>query len=112
MKKSYNKHLKLLADAFYANITYDDGCEFGSIGLDCKRPFGNSNVEFDILEIINMLPDKEHAVNDDCNEELYKYARELYREKLVPYLKKQWNLFKKTSLDTSTKKYGMLPHKP
>ena len=100
MKKSYNKHLKLLADAFYANITFDnDDCwELGSIGLDSKRPFGNSNVEFDILKIIEMKPDSKNA---NYTDEQYRYASELYCQKLVPYLKKQWKIFNKLTKENN-----------
>jgi len=44
MKRNLQSDLKLLADAFYDNLCYDDSCEYGSIGVDCKRPFGNSFV--------------------------------------------------------------------
>jgi hypothetical protein len=44
--------LKKLADAFFKNLAFYGSCEFGCIGLDCKRPFGNSNPEQDILNII------------------------------------------------------------
>jgi hypothetical protein len=40
-----------LAVAFFANLGRDN-CEYGAIGVNCKRPFGNSDVEGDILEII------------------------------------------------------------
>jgi len=77
------KHLALLADAFYENLRIDN-CEFGGIGLDCKRPFGNSNVEYDILEIIGIDPTIENE------EEWEAYARYLYFKKLVPYLKDRY----------------------
>jgi hypothetical protein len=81
------KHLKLLGNAFFKNLQVDTSCEFGSIGLDSKRPFGNSSVEIDILEIIKAKPEGE----DGCySDEQYHYARDLYFEKLIPFLKKTW----------------------
>lgn len=41
-------HLKLLRRA---NISWN-GCEYGSPGIDPKRPFGNSSVNLDIAEIL------------------------------------------------------------
>ena len=76
-----------MADAFFDNIELDTSCEFGSIGLDCKRPFGNSYVEGDILEILGI----EIAEYDtDEYREQCEYVRDLYYEELIPYLKKQW----------------------
>ena len=37
-----------------------------------------------------MKPDSKNA---NYTDEQYSYVRELYREKLVPYLKKQWKEF-------------------
>lgn len=44
--------LEILSQAFFANIRRNDDGEYGSIGIDCKRPFGSSDVEGDILTII------------------------------------------------------------
>ena len=41
-------HLKLLRRA---NVGWDD-CEFGAPAIDCKRPYGNSDVIGDIGEIL------------------------------------------------------------
>jgi hypothetical protein len=69
--------MQKLAEAFFKNLQRDD-CEFGAIGVDCKRPFGNSFVEGDILTII----EAERAGNDgecDCwSEEQLEYARAMY----------------------------------
>lgn len=49
-------HLKLV---LRLNISWD-GCEFGSPAVDCKRPYGNSDVYNDIAEILGLeLPDRE-----------------------------------------------------
>jgi hypothetical protein len=42
------EHLKLLKRAY---VSWDD-CEFGAPEIDCKRPYGNSDVIADIGEIL------------------------------------------------------------
>ena len=81
-KRNINKDLKLLAKAFYKHLQLLDDGEGWSIGLDSKRPFGNGFVERDVLEIIGLAP------FGNPNDEYQEYARELYRERLVPFLKK------------------------
>lgn len=85
-----DEDLAKLADAFFEYLSYEPGCEYGSVGLNCKRPFGNSDVEGDILEIIGAKPQ-----GDDGEEECWashqrEYAASLYKEHLVPYLRKRW----------------------
>jgi hypothetical protein len=41
-------HLKLLA---HANVQWENS-EYGAPAIDCKKPYGNSNVEDDIGEIL------------------------------------------------------------
>lgn len=41
-------HVKLLRSAY---VSWDD-CEYGAPAIDCKRPYGNSSVEWDIAEIL------------------------------------------------------------
>lgn len=48
-------HIKLLE---YSNINYSPHCEHGYIGLDCKRPFGNSNLVDDMANILEIEPVK------------------------------------------------------
>ena len=70
------KHLALLADAFYENLK-----------LDIRERFNisqNNNIEYDILEIIGIDPTIENE------EEWEAYARYLYFKKLVPYLKDRY----------------------
>lgn len=78
-------HLFKLADAFFKHLIFDAGCEYGYVGLDTKRPFGNSSVEPDILRIIG-IPEPEDGYTEDQEQ----YARNLYCEKLIPYLKRAW----------------------
>lgn len=84
-------HLKLLADAFFSNMAYDPACEYGSIGVDCKRPFGNSDVEGDVLEIIGAAPEGDDGHDACWSSKQREYAAALYQEHLVPYLRKQWH---------------------
>ena len=89
MKNQRNEQedLKKLASAFYKEICFDDSCEYGSIGTDCKRPFGNSDVEEDILTIIGWGSDGSYS------HEQIEYAKKLYCELLVPFLKEQWRIY-------------------
>ncbi len=86
MKKQH--HLKLLADAFFDNIyRHEDSM---TIGLDFRRPFGNSFVAGDILEIIKLKHDSTDEDGVSCYaEELISYVLGLYDE-LVLYLRDQW----------------------
>ena len=43
-------HLTLLKHACVSNIS----CEFGAPGIDCKRPFGNSDVIGDMIDIMGI----------------------------------------------------------
>lgn len=84
--------LEKLSAAFFKNLRIDN-YEFGGIGIDSKRPFGNSDVKDDILEIIEWEPE-----GDDGDRKCYAsyqndYACDLYREKLIPYLKARWEFF-------------------
>lgn len=44
------EHIKLLCRAY---VGWED-CEFGAPAIDCKRPYGNSSVEQDMLEILGL----------------------------------------------------------
>lgn len=78
-----NADLEKLADAFFKNLQRGN-CEYGGWGLDDKRPFGNSSVECDILEIIGW-----ESEGDEYSREQEDYATEIY-EDLGAYLQEQW----------------------
>jgi hypothetical protein len=42
------EHIKLLKNA---SVRWED-CEFGAPAIDCKRPYGNSSVYEDMVEIL------------------------------------------------------------
>jgi len=44
-------HVDLLTNA---NIDYVSGCEWGWLGLDCKRPFGNGDMTGDMAKIMGI----------------------------------------------------------
>lgn len=79
------KDLVALADAFYDNLRIDD-CEYGGIGLDSKRPFGNSDADSDILEIIAAVPEDS---DEGWSDEQRDYARSLY-DALPAFLRERW----------------------
>lgn len=77
--------LKKLADAFFDELLLIN-VEYGGIGLDPKRPFGNSSVARDMLELIEWKP----FFDDEYSEHQIRYVEYLYHEKLIPYLKNHW----------------------
>ena len=74
------EHLKILAKYYLINIIYLP-IEYGCWGLDPKRPFGNSSVERDILELLDII-----EWNEEYSESQLEYAADLY-QKLGDYLK-------------------------
>lgn len=83
------RHLELLVDAFWANLKFNDGSYYGRVGLNEKRPFGNSNVMDDICDIIGLVP---HFEDGAYSSDQLNYAGKLYREDLIPYLKSKYAL--------------------
>ena len=66
-----------LETAFFQNLTRLE-CEYGGIGVDCKRPFGNSDVEGDILEIIGAKPEGDDGESECWSSKQRAYAAEMY----------------------------------
>jgi hypothetical protein len=83
----------ILAAAFFDGLHIDD-CEYGGIGLDPKRPFGNSDVDGDILEMIGAEPEGDDGDSQCWSSDQRDYARSLYHEELIPYLREIWAEFK------------------
>lgn len=81
--------LEILAQAFFDNLQIDN-CEYGGIGVDSKRPFGNSDVEGDILEMIDCEPQGDDGEDACWSSDQREYASRLYREYLIPYLQAEW----------------------
>ena len=84
MDPERKNHMDLLVEAFYDNLEREEYVEYGGWGLDDKRPFGNSAVEYDIAEIIGI-----EANFDDDNDDFICYVNDLYND-LGPYLKYTW----------------------
>ena len=82
----------LLANAFFNALQVDD-CEYGGIGLDSKRPFGNSDADGDILEIIGAEPEGDDGDIQCWSSEQREYAHSLYHEELIPFLREVWAEF-------------------
>lgn len=89
MLQDKQSDLAKLAQAFFDNLRIDD-CEYGAIGVDCKRPFGNSDVEGDILEIIGQEPEGDDCHDSCWSSEQREYALILYRDDLIPFLRQGW----------------------
>lgn len=90
-ERNINEDLRKLAVAFFNELEFLDPYNVGSPMLDCKRPFGNSGYEADILEIIDWEPEDTEEGDEDnkvYSSGQYEYARNLYTEKLTPFLKK------------------------
>jgi hypothetical protein len=68
--KVTDAHLKL-AQRMY--VRWED-CEFGAPSIDCKRPYGNSSVVSDILEILGF------PIPEEVPESLSDYATNLHAE--------------------------------
>jgi len=77
-----NDHLKLLEKAYWK---YED-CEYGAPAIDCKRPYGNSDVEEDIAEILgwregsNGLSEKQTDKAHDLHHELLDVIEEIIKD--------------------------------
>lgn len=84
MKRNKEKDMRILAGMFFNNLQRDD-IEYGGWGIDGKRPFGNSDVEGDILEELSIEPEI-----DGYSEEQREYASELYGD-LGDWLTARWN---------------------
>jgi hypothetical protein len=81
-KRDETEDLYKLANAFIENLQFNE--DMGYVGLFYKRPFGDSWIESDILEIIECEPENEGHYSKEQTD----YAWDLYSTKLVPFLKK------------------------
>ena len=84
--------LEKLSKAFFANLKIDL-CEFGGIGLDSKRPFGNNSGQSvdAILKIIGWEPEGDEGDDySSYSSNQNHYAKELYFDELIPYLQRKF----------------------
>lgn len=77
-----------LADAFFANLQRND-CEYGGWEIDPKRPFGNSDVEGDILEMLDEKPEGDDGDAACWSSSQREYAAKLYAD-LGDFLRDEW----------------------
>ncbi len=52
------------------------GCEFGAPSIDCKRPYGNSDVISDICKILGW----DYDLNDPRSDSVIAHAMKIHRE--------------------------------
>lgn len=71
------EHLKLLS---HMCVGWQD-CEFGAPEIDPKRPYGNSSVEDDVIEILgwNVCTHKQCEMEEE-HPELYARASKIHRD--------------------------------
>ena len=70
-------HLDLLKET---SISWDN-CEYGAPAIDCKRPYGNSDVEDDMAEIIKFPKKGNWDKNEEMwNEEASERLSDLHKE--------------------------------
>lgn len=79
-KRNIKSDLQKLSVEYFKNMVVEDDY----IGADQKRPFGNSAIESDILEIIGQQAGEDGNYSD----EQYDYANDLYYKYLIPYIQK------------------------
>lgn len=87
MEIKHDDMLKL--ERAFFNSLYRDDCEYGAIGIDCKRPFGNSDVAGDILEIIGAEPEGEDGDPECWSDAQREYAHSMY-DGLIDWLKNRY----------------------
>lgn len=83
------EHFDKLSRAFFKNLEREGYCEYGGIGLDDKRPFGNSDVEGDILEIIGVEMTGDDGDGPCWSSSQREYAAGLY-DALIPWLQDKY----------------------
>lgn len=87
--KQKQQHLATLADAFFEQLVMLE-CEYGAPGLDPKRPFGNSDVERDILVLLDIDPEGDDGDAECFSSRQREYAADLFKVQLIPFLQKAW----------------------
>lgn len=80
--------MNVLAQMFFSHLRRDR-CEYGGIGIDCKRPFGNSDVEGDILEGIGATMEGDDGEGLCWSSTQRRYAASLYDD-LITHLQQTY----------------------
>ena len=98
-RRNQKDDLKKLADAFYKNLEITPW-EFGGIGLDPKRPFGNSDSCRNMLKIIGWKPEGKNE-DEPYTEKQVDYVYNLYPKRLIPFLQKNWKIYTGASMSVA-----------
>ena len=69
------EHIKLLRNAY---VKFYDA-EYGAPAVDCKRPYGNSSVEYDMAEILGIVPEGDEE-EDELSEDQMTMLAALHRQ--------------------------------
>lgn len=75
-------HITLLNHSY---VSWDD-CEFGAAAIDCKRPYGDSSVVYDICTLLGWATSEdferadEEGRYDEFYEEFWDRANKIHRE--------------------------------
>lgn len=77
-----------LEQAFFANLQRGH-CEYGGIGLDDKRPFGNSDVEGDICGLLGQSRQGDDGCEMCWSRDQRAYASSLYND-LIGWLQHKY----------------------
>ena len=86
-ERDLESDLNKLAAAFFKHLEFQDDYDTGAPGLDQKRPFGNSGVFLDVLEIIGAEPEGDEDGEKCYSQKQYAYARNLYVCELTGWLR-------------------------
>lgn len=74
------EHITLLSNAY---TSWED-CEYGAPSINCKRPYGNSDVAFDIVELLKWITvDELKKIQDEgdgLSDELIDRAGAIHKE--------------------------------
>lgn len=84
--RDYEDDMMVVADAFFDNLERDTS-EYGAIGVNCKRPFGDGDVEGSILRMLEIEPPD--VPDADWTAEQRRYVASLYDD-LVDWLPRKW----------------------
>lgn len=85
------EHIKLLVRANWQFID----CEYGAPAIDCKRPYGNSDVEEDIANILGWKLFENKYGEKQISKEQSDTARKLHKElvEVIPEIIRRFNLY-------------------
>lgn len=89
INRDLDNDVDTIADAVIAGL-FIDNCEYGAIGLDPKRPFGNSDVEGDMLELLDCDPEGDDGEVECWSSEQREYVRDIYHRHVIGRIQEVW----------------------